>query len=189
MNRVYECRGVATCGLAAGSRTGVPCGSQQCIGAEMRPPARRRELIPPAVFGAFDGVVTVLGAVFALSGNVHALIVTAVGLAAAGVVSMAGGEWLSDSEHGFGSSLVIGLTTGLGTLAPVLPYMLPFLHRDGQIFWSVYICLMIGLGITIVNCWSRPGLSLRRSAAQTYGVLLVAAGAAWLAAWATGAVG
>jgi VIT1/CCC1 family predicted Fe2+/Mn2+ transporter len=131
-------------------------------------------------------VVTVLGAVFALSGNVHALIVTAVGLAAAGTVSMAGGEWLSDSNHGLGASVVIGLTTAVGTLAPVLPYMLPFLDRGGQIFWSVYVCLLVGLVIARVRSMER---GWRRGLAETYGVLFVAAGAAWLAAWATGAVG
>lgn len=140
--------------------------------------------VRPAVFGAFDGVVTVLGVVFTLAGDPHATVLTGVGLAAAGTVSMGGGEWLSDSEHGFWSSLVIGLTTGAGTMVPVLPYCVA--SGAAAALWSAVLCLLVAAGISAARA---VGRGWRKAAVETYGVLAVAAGATWLAAWATGTVG
>lgn len=142
-------------------------------------------LIRPAVFGAFDGLVTVLGAVFQLAHDPKAMWTTAIGLAVGGTISMGGGEWLSDSEHGLGSSLVIGATTGLGTVLPALPYVA--VHGRAGVVLSCLLCLATATGIA----WARvgPSKTLRRALAETHGVLAVAAGLTLLAAWATGAVG
>lgn len=145
----------------------------------------RGELARPAVFGAFDGLVTVLGAVFQLGHDPRAMWTTAVGLAVSGTVSMGGGEWLSDSSNGFGSSLVIGSTTGLGTFAPVLPYLV--LHGWAAVTVSVLLCLTAATAIACVRV--AKDKTLRRALAETHGILVVAAAATLLAAWATGAVG
>lgn len=144
-----------------------------------------RKLVRPAVFGAFDGLVTVLGAVFQLAHDPKAMWLTTVGLAIGGTVSMGGGEWLSDSEHGLGSSLVIGSTTGLGTVLPALPYVV--VHGWAGVVLSSLLCLSVATGIA----WARvgPSKTLRRALAETHGLLGVAAGLTLLAAWATGAVG
>ena len=142
------------------------------------------EVVRPAVFGAFDGVVTVLGILFVLSGD-HALLASAVGLAAAGTVSMAGGEWLSDSDHGPGASAVIGLTTGVGTLVPVAPYAL--WHGWAAAGVSVGLCAAVGAAIAWARSESRGGPA--RAFGETFGVLLAAGAAAALAAWLTGGVG
>lgn len=145
---------------------------------------RLADVARPAVFGAFDGVVTVLGILFAMSGD-PGLIAAAVGLAAAGTVSMAGGEWLSDSEHGLGASAVIGLTTGAGTMVPVVPYL--WFRGAGAAGVSVVLCAIVGACIAWARSEGRGGPV--RAAAETFGVLLAAAGAAALAAWLTGGVG
>jgi len=144
-----------------------------------------RKLIRPAVFGAFDGLVTVLGAVFQLAHDPRAMWLTTVGLAIGGVISMGGGEWLSDSEHGLFASLTIGSTTGLGTILPALPYVV--VHGWAGVVLSSVLCLAAATGIA----WARvgPSKTLRRALAETHGLLAVAAGLTLLAAWATGAVG
>ena len=139
-----------------------------------------------AVFGAFDGVVTVLGAVFPNTGNPHTLTLTCVGLAASGAVSMGGGELVSDSDAGWAASTAIGATTGLGTLVPIVPYW--FTSGTAAITVSMLLCLAVAVGISWLKS-TQPGVSLRSSALQTHAILVVAAGLTLLAAWLTGAVG
>jgi hypothetical protein len=140
----------------------------------------------PAIFGAFDGVVTVLGAVFSLTHDRHALILSGVGLAASGAVSMGAGEYLSDSDAGLGASAVIGLTTGAGTLLPVVPYMA---DMPLATFTSITLCLFVAVGISWVKSRTDRGTTLLRAAAQTLGILGLATAFILLCAWATGAVG
>lgn len=141
-----------------------------------------------AVFGAFDGVVTVLGAVFPNTSNPHVLQLTCIGLAASGAVSMGGGELVSDSEAGWPASTAIGLTTGAGTLAPALPYW--FTHGTPAIVASMLLCLAVALGISWVKTTDGDNPpTFKAAAAQTHGILAVAVAFTLLAAWATGAVG
>jgi VIT family len=140
----------------------------------------------PAIFGSFDGVVTVLGAVFALTGDRQALVASGVGLAASGAVSMGAGEFLSNSESGWLASCVIGLTTGLGTLLPVLPYIL---DTPMALVVSIVLCLFVAVGISWLKVQSEAGTTLLRAAGQTFGVLALAAAFILLCTWATGAVG
>ncbi len=140
-----------------------------------------------AVFGAFDGVVTVLGAVFPNTGNPHVLTLTCVGLATSGAVSMGGGELVSDSEAGWAASTAIGLTTGLGTLTPALPYLV--WHGVSALVVSMLLCAGVALGISWVKTTAENGPTMKAAASQTLGILLVAVAFTLLAAWATGAVG
>lgn len=144
-------------------------------------------LIKPSVFGAFDGLVTVLGALFALATHPHALVVSGVGLAAAGAVSMGGGQWLSDNENGWRASLAIGATTGAGTLAPVLPYAVTSGVAAGVS--SALLCLAAAGAVSWLKTTDGHALTLRRSVAQTYSLLLAAGAVTLLCAWLTGAVG
>lgn len=159
-------------------------------GVEAVRPGWRAQLagqVKLAVFGAFDGVVTVLGAVFPNTGSPHTLTLTCIGLAASGAVSMGGGELVSDSEAGWAASTAIGLTTGLGTLLPAVPYLawrgLPALVV------SMALCVAVALGISWVKTTAENGPTFRKAALHTHSILLVAVIFTLLCAWATGAVG
>lgn len=145
------------------------------------------KLIKPAVFGAFDGLVTILGALFALATHPHALVVSGIGLAAAGAVSMGGGQWLSDNENGWRASLAIGVTTGVGTLVPVAPYAVASGVAAGVA--SGVLCLAAAGVVSWLKTTDGHALSARRAAVQTYSLLLAAGAATLLCAWLTGAVG
>lgn len=151
------------------------------------PSERRAALVAPSVFGAFDGVVTMLGAVFGLAAHPHALVTASVGLAAAGAVSMAGGQFLSDNEHGLASSAAIGVATGAGTLTPALPYM----FTGGFPAGVVCAALCVAVGLLIVGVKIRQDLRLPRWRAltTTFGLMFAAAAFTLLCTWATGAVG
>lgn len=154
-------------------------------GGESRP-SRRSSAVAASIFGAFDGVVTVLGAVFGLSNQPHALLVATGGLAAAGTVSMAGGQLLSsDNDHGWLDSLVIGVSTGLGTLAPVAPYLV--FRGLPALLASMLVCLAVA-GVIVFEK-GRQGQSWGRAAGTTFGILAAAAGFTLLCVWSTGAVG
>ena len=140
-----------------------------------------------AVFGAFDGVVTVLGVLFALAGHPHQLVAASVGLAVSGAVSMGGGEWLSDSEHGLGAAVVIGATTGVGTLVPVAPYAV--WRGAVAAVCSAVLCLAVAGLIAWLKTTGAAGLSARRAAVRTYGLLFTAGLATLVCARLTGAVG
>ena len=141
-----------------------------------------------ACFGAFDGVVTVLGAVFPNTGNPHVLLLTCIGLAASGAVSMGGGELVSDSTAGWAASTAIGVTTGLGTLLPAAPYL--FTRGAAAVVLSLLLCLFTAGAISWVKTTDGPSApTLRQATTQTYAILLVAVAVTLLAAWLTGAVG
>lgn len=148
---------------------------------------RLGRLVAPAVFGAFDGVVTVLGVLFALSASPHELVKAGVGLSVAGAVSMAGGQWLSDNDNGFGAATVIGLCTGAGTLVPVVPYAV--WHGAGAAVAAAVLCLAVAALVAWLKTVGRPYPTLLGTMFQTYSLLLVAGAATLLCAWATGAVG
>jgi VIT1/CCC1 family predicted Fe2+/Mn2+ transporter len=144
-------------------------------------------LVRPAVFGAFDGIVTVLGALFALAAHPHSLVVSGIGLAAAGAVSMGGGQLLSDNRNGWRASVAIGAATGVGTTIPVLPYTV----WSGAVAASVSAvsCLAAAGGIAWLKTTDGDAVPLRRTLWQTYSLLLAAGAATLLCAWLTGAVG
>lgn len=144
-------------------------------------------VVKAAVFGAFDGIVTILGAVFTLAATPHALLLSGAGLAASGAVSMGGGQLLSDNRNGWRASAAIGATTGAGTLIPVAPYLLWRGLGAGVV--SGLLCAAVAALIVWLKSADDPGLSARRAAVQTYSLLLAAAVATALCAWATGAVG
>lgn len=144
-------------------------------------------LIKPAVFGAFDGLVTILGALFALAAHPHALVISGVGLAAAGAVSMGGGQWLSDNENGWRASLAIGVTTGAGTMVPVLPYAVS--SGVAAAVASGALCLVAAGVVSWLKTTDGHALTLRRASVQTYSLLFAAGLATLLCAWSTGAVG
>lgn len=146
-------------------------------------------LVKPSVLGAFDGVVTVLGVLFALVALPHELRQSALGLAVAGAVSMGGAQFLSDNEAGWWASAAMGATTGLGTLVPVAPYFV--WPRGGPVdaLSSAVLCLGAAGVVSWLKTTDGHGMRFRTAAAQTYSLLLVAGAVTGLCAWATDAVG
>lgn len=145
----------------------------------------KRALLPPAVFGGFDGATSVVGVLLTLTGHPQQILPTAVGLAVAGGVGMAAGSWLSDDANaGPLEALVIGAATAIGTLLPALPYTV--LAGAAAIICSAAVLILLGAVITLVRARDR---SVARAAAETYGVLLAVCAAVALCALATGATG
>lgn len=125
-----------------------------------------RGLVRPAIFGSFDGTASLLGVVIFLLFTHPALIFpTAVSGAASSAVSMAGGEWLSDSDNGFGASLVMGIATFAGGILPAVPFA--FGSGPAAVLASAAVCLGIGAAVARL----RPGRRLSLALAETFGIL------------------
>lgn len=146
-------------------------------------------VVKPSILGAFDGVVTVLGILFALAGAPHELVRSGVGIAAAGAVSMGGAQFLSDNEAGVWASLAMGATTGAGTLIPIAPYVVWGRGGVGPGVASAALCILAAAVISWVKTTDGVPSSWARAAIQTYSLMLGAGAVTLLCAWATGAVG
>jgi hypothetical protein len=145
----------------------------------------RSALLAPAIFGGFDGATSVIGVLLTLTGHATQILPAAVGLAVAGGVGMAAGQWLSDdSDAGLREAAVIGAATAGGTILPALPYA--WLHGTAAIDCSAAVLLTIGAVITAVRARDR---SVSRAVAETYGVLLAVCAAVAVCTIATGAAG
>lgn len=135
--------------------------------------------ISKAIFGSFDGMTCVLGVISAgiIAGDIHALVLTAVGLAIAEGIAMAGGSLLSEVtnvntvEH----SAIIGSAAFVGVILPALPFL--FLPRPLALPVSLAIIFMMAVSIAQVRV-SADGWW--RAYAQTFAILVVAGGASVL---------
>lgn len=154
-----------------------------------RPPGRFDKVVKPSVLGAFDGVVTVLGILFALAGVPHELVRAACGIAAAGAVSMGGAQFLADNEAGVWASVAMGATTGAGTLLPTAPYFVWPRGGASPAIASAALCLLAAAVIAWVKTTDGDSMSWTKAAVQTYSLMLGAGAVTLLCAWATGAVG
>ena len=126
----------------------------------------RRSLARPAVFGLSDGLMSMLGVVLYLMGHQSLIFPAALCGGISSALSMAGGEWLSDSKNGLGASLAMGGATGLGAILPAVPYALgagPLAVAE-----SVVICCLIG----VVVASMRPHRGFGMAVVETFGVLL-----------------
>jgi VIT1/CCC1 family predicted Fe2+/Mn2+ transporter len=124
--------------------------------------------------------MSILGVVFYL-GDHAGLIVPAAAIGGLGAsLSMAAGEWLSDSENGFGASAVMGLATGVGSVIPAAPYA--FWHGAAAFAVSAALCVMLAVAVGLMR--TTPA-SRGRRVAVTLGVLGVVYGATLACALAT----
>jgi len=141
-----------------------------------------RDDISQAIFGSFDGVVSVIGVMVALLARPTPILVeAAVGLAAASAVGMAAGEYLGDATRNLRRAAVMGIATVVGTMCPVVPFML--LAKDTAIVVTVVLVAAMSLAIAR----ARAQVTSRRAYVETFGVLLLAAGITGLVSWLTGA--
>lgn len=131
-------------------------------------------LMRPAVFGVFDGSTSVLSILLAYRHLDGLIFPGALALGAVGAVGMAAGEYLSDdTDSGLAASAAIGVATGVGTVAPAVPYLL--LHGVWAQAAAVVVLLAIGALIAAVRAKRHRWL---RALLETYGVLIVASAAA-----------
>jgi VIT1/CCC1 family predicted Fe2+/Mn2+ transporter len=116
--------------------------------------------------GLADGLMSMLGVVLYLMGHQSLIFPAALSGGISSALSMAGGEWLSDSENGLGASCVMGGATGLGAILPALPYA--FSAGPGAVAESVVICCLIGVTVAAL----RPRRGFGMALAETFGILL-----------------
>lgn len=129
----------------------------------------------PAVFGATDGITVVVGVLLSLAHRPQLILAAALGVAVAEAVGMALGEWLSDSDSGLGSSVVIGGATAAASIAPAIPYALA--GPAVAVPASVGVFAALGGVIAWVRARQR---GWGRALLETYGVLVAAVVAVWL---------
>ena len=122
-----------------------------------------QRLLRPAVFGLSDGMMSLLGVVLYLLGHRDLIFPAAVSGAISSALSMAGGEWLSESDNGLGASCVMGVATGLGSVLPALPYA--FGSGPVAIGMSVAICIGIGIAVALMRPNRRPVRALAETGA------------------------
>lgn len=138
------------------------------------PTASKRTWVRPAVFGASDGMMSILGVVFYLGDHAGLILPAAAigGLSAA--LSMAAGEWLSDSEHGLGACLVMGAATGVGSVVPAFPCAV--LHGSAAFALSAGLCMALTVVVGLLR--TTPPQRIRRVAVTLACALATRGGAA-----------
>lgn len=109
--------------------------------------------------------MSLLGVVLYLLGHRALIFPAAVSGGISSALSMAGGQWLSDSGNGFRAALVMGAATGAGAVLPALPYA--FTTGPAAVASSVVICTGIGLTVAFLRPHRGIGLALL----ETFGVL------------------
>jgi VIT1/CCC1 family predicted Fe2+/Mn2+ transporter len=145
-------------------RSAVPLVHTGTMTASARPAPLGR-LARPAVFGLADGLMSMLGVVLYLSGHANLVFPAALSGGISSALSMAGSEWLSDSDNGLGASLVMGSATGLGAIAPAIPYAVS--TGPAAVAESVIICVLIGVCVSALRPMRGFGMAL----AETFGIL------------------
>jgi hypothetical protein len=126
----------------------------------------RSKLARPAVFGLADGLMSMLGVILYLTGHPSLIFPAALSGGISSALSMAGSEWLSDSDSGFGAACMMGAATGLGAILPATPWAIT--TGPAAIAASVVICVAIGVLVAALRTNRGFGLAL----AETFGVLI-----------------
>jgi VIT1/CCC1 family predicted Fe2+/Mn2+ transporter len=117
--------------------------------------------------GLADGTMSLLGVVLYLLGHQSLIFPAALSGGISSALSMAGSEWLSDSENGLAASAMMGAATGLGAILPALPYAVE--TGPAAVASSIVICGLIGFIVSLL----RPNRGLGMALVETFGILLV----------------
>lgn len=136
-----------------------------------------------AIFGGGDGLSSAIGLIAALAiSGAATLLTAAIALAVGAAVSMGLNEWLADPQSRVHRAAVMGAATLAGSIAPAVPYV-----ALGGLGAAV-ACAAVTVGCGSVIAELRPG-ARAPSYCKTFGVLVVACGAAVLASRLAGGVG
>ena len=136
----------------------------------MTSPARS-PLLRPAVLGGADGLTIVLGLIVGLAVSRQppgAVWHAAVAGGLAELVGMTAGVWLSEGDSGFGVAAACGVAALGACVAPAVPYA----FGGGRV--ALLVALVLVAAAAAAVSWLRPERGVL-AAAQTYGVLAVAA--------------
>lgn len=109
--------------------------------------------------------MSILGVVFYASGHGGLVIPLALSGGVSAACSMAGGEWLSDSENGLGASAAMGAATLTGSVLPAAPYS----FLGGWHAPAVSVLTLIAVVVVVAHLRSRR----KHPYAETFGVLAV----------------
>lgn len=118
------------------------------------------------IFGLADGMMSLLGVILYLLGHQALIFPAALSGGISSAMSMAAGEWLSDSENGLGTSCVMGAATGTGAVLPAIPYAVT--SGAVALTCSVIICVLIGVAVALMRARRSVPLAL----AETFAILL-----------------
>lgn len=104
-------------------------------------------LARPVIFGLADGAMSITGVVLYASGHSSIVFPVAVAGGVSSAVSMAGGEWLSESSAGPRAAAAMGAATLAGSILPAAPYA--FLH--GWHAPAVALCLLAAVAVVVAR--------------------------------------
>lgn len=131
--------------------------------------------VSKAIFGSFDGLCCVLGVIAAgyVSGDIHALLLAAVGLSVAEGIAMAGGSYLSElvGVYRLRHAAIIGIASAVGILVPAFPFF--FAPRRIAILLSMFLVVCFAV---IIASFRIKTLGALEAYVQTFLLILVAAG-------------
>jgi VIT1/CCC1 family predicted Fe2+/Mn2+ transporter len=133
--------------------------------------APRHGLARPVIFGIGDGMVSLLGTVWYLSGHPALVLPAAISGGVTSAVSMAGFDALSDSARSVAESCTLGAATGLGCMLPALPYGI--FHGPAAVAGSALTCTALAVIIALI----RPNRGRMLSLIEVLGVVALAFGA------------
>lgn len=142
-------------------------------------------LLSEASFGAFDGMTSVSGVVFALLHRpISSIAVAAAGLALASAIGMGAGEYLGDTKTkgSLRRSLVMAGATAVGTLAPTIPFFACH-SKTLALVISGIVAFVMATAIGAIRAKAQP-LHKARGYVQTYAILAGAVIATVLLAFA-----
>lgn len=144
--------------------------------------------VSKAIFGGFDGLVCVLGVIAGcyVSGDMHTLVLSAIGLAIAEGIAMAGGSYLSEmvAVYRLRHAVIIGVASAVGILIPALPFF--FAPRNIAILLSFFLTCAFAAIIAQVRVKQMGWLE---AYAQTYAIVFAVAVVTILATVALNKVG
>lgn len=126
-------------------------------------------LLRPVIFGLADGSMSLLGVLLYLLHDQALIFPAALMGGVSAAVSMAGGEWLSDSDNGLGASVVMGLATGAGAILPAVPFTVA--RGAPAIGLTVGVCLVIAAIVGIMRGRSSQRHALWFEVAITFALL------------------
>jgi VIT1/CCC1 family predicted Fe2+/Mn2+ transporter len=121
-------------------------------------------LARPVIFGLCDGAMSILGIVFYAAGHGSWVLPAAISGGLSAAVSMAGGEWLSESGNGPAAACAMGVATFTGSILPAIPYA--FLGGAAAPIASVTACAVVAYVVGLMRRGYRE-----RPVLETFAVL------------------
>ncbi len=113
-----------------------------------------RHLVSEAIFGASDGLMSILGPVmFFASRDPRLVFPVALMGAVSASASMAGGEQMSAEQETIWAPAAMGAATFTGSVLPAIPYL--FTRGLPAICCTAAICVAVALGVGRLRSWRK----------------------------------